>query len=159
MLLAFYRAAVVPGIIDPVNIFIMTGTCALILVIYQTRFLEERLDSISAPSESCNSALEQISDAYKLLLNRSVQAWLAVGAALSVSMSILFRQGWTEISLRFTAVKMLVGFMGISLAVVIWGIIPMLNGLVAVNDKTLSLASKTELSATDESSEITSPPE
>jgi hypothetical protein len=56
-------------------------------------------------------------------------------------MSILFRGGYDDPHLKFMALKMLVGFIAISVAVGIWVAIPILNGIVSLQEHLQSLKS------------------
>ena len=54
-------------------------------------------------------------------------------------MSILFQEGFSNPDLKFSALKMLLGFVFITLALGLWIGIPMLNGIVQTQQKLLDL--------------------
>ena len=86
--------------------------------------------------------IDHLRDGYKYILGKAFQGWLGLGASLGVSMSILFRGGFEDPHLKFMALKMLVGFICISLAIGFWVGIPMLNGMVRIQESLHSLKLK-----------------
>jgi hypothetical protein len=121
-----------PGIIDPVYSFIISAACAGVIGIYRGDYLAGKLDLIAERNmDVCTEKMmEYIRDSYKFLMRSTLQAWLALAASLGVSMSILFRQGYEDINLKYLAMKMLAGFMGISFAIGYWVALPLSNGLL-----------------------------
>lgn len=135
VLLAIGQFAITPGIIDPVYYFILSATCAGILGFYKGRYLFEEAEKISVFNHITDKILDSVRDAYKYILGKAFQAWLGLGASLGVSMSILFRNGYTDIGLKFMALKMLLGFICISIAIGYWIALPTLNGIVFIHEK------------------------
>ena len=131
------------GIIDPVYIFLMTTICALMIAVYRGQFLFEQLDKVKNVNnftEALIALLENINNNFRYFLSRAFQGFLALGASLGVSMSILFQGGFDNPELNFSAFKMLLGFVLIALALLFWIGIPMLNGIVQTQQKLLDLA-------------------
>jgi len=127
------------GIIDLVYFFIIAVACATVIAIYKGEYLNEQLKKITSFNIITEKSLDYTRDGYKYLLGRVFQVWLALGASLGVSMSILFRHGFDDPALKFMAAKMLFGFIGISLALGYWVAIPLLNGIVDVQETLNSL--------------------
>ena len=132
MVLAAIRYVNHPGIIDPVWYFIMSTACAFTIVLYRGDFLKEQVTEVSRHvyDEASEKMLDYIRDSYRFMLRTAFQAYLALGASLGVSMSILFRQGYEDVSLKYLAIKMLAGFVGISFAFGYWIGLPLGNGLL-----------------------------
>ena len=128
-----------PGIIDPVYFFIMATSCAAVIAMYRGSFLDEELDNISEYNDITEKLIEYLRDGYKYFLARAFQAWLALGASLGVSMSILFKDGYADPHLKFIALKMLLGFICVSFAIGFWVAIPMMNGIVSVQELLFNL--------------------
>ena len=118
-----------PSIIDPVYFFILSATCAVILGLYKGKYFSERLIKIKHFNALTEKSIDYIRDDYKYFLGKAFQGWLALGASLGVSMSILFKDDYQNPHLKFMALKMLMGFIFISIAVGYWVIIPLLNGI------------------------------
>ena len=99
----------------------------------------EKIKDINEFSESMGALLESIINSFRYFLTRAFQGFLALGASLGVSMSILFQEGFVNPDLKFSAIKMLLGFVLIALALGLWIGIPMLNGIVQTQQKLLAL--------------------
>jgi hypothetical protein len=141
-IIAFIKFLQAPGIVDPVYIFIMSASCAVIIGVHKGAYFDEQLNKIKDLNDASMKLIEYIRDGYKYFLGKAFQGWLGFGASLGISMSILFRKGFEDIELKFTAIKMLVGFVFITIAVGIWVVTPMLNGIVSVDESLNSLRSK-----------------
>jgi 4-amino-4-deoxy-L-arabinose transferase-like glycosyltransferase len=137
--IAIIRFVQAPGIIDPVYFFILCATCAIIIGLYKGLYLDEQLKKIKEYNEATIKLVEYIRDEYKYILGKLFQGWLGLGASLGVSMSILFKGDYNDPHLKFMALKMLLGFIGISIAIGIWGVVPMLNGIVSVHESLFSI--------------------
>jgi len=136
-----------PGIIDPVYFFIISTTCAGVIGGYKGTYLDEqveKLNHVNKLDKATEKFIDYIRDGYKYILGKAFQGWLGLGASLGVSMSILFKSGYEDPHLKFMALKMLVGFILISFAVGYWVAIPMLNGIVSIQEILHSLKSKNE---------------
>jgi hypothetical protein len=127
-----YHFAKTPGIIDPVYFFLMSASCAFTLGFYRGRFLGEEMEDLGRYryGPASEKLLDYLRDVHKFIMRSVLQGWLALGASVGVSMSILFRDGWTEPHLKYMAVKMVAGFGGITLAVVLWIAVPFANQLL-----------------------------
>jgi hypothetical protein len=134
VILSIVRFIEAPGIIDPVHFFILSASCAGVLGLYRGDYFSETLIGIQEFNDITEKLIDYIRDGYKYLLGKAFQGWLALGASLGVSMSILFRGGYEDVHLKFMALKMLVGFIAISGAVGRWVAIPMLNGMVNIQE-------------------------
>jgi hypothetical protein len=148
MIMSFVKFLRAPGIIDPVYFFILSTACAATIVAYRGDYLSDQLDRISKLNPIPDKAIDNIRDGYKYLLGKFFQGWLALGASLGVSMSILFRGGFEDPRLKFMAVKMLVGFTAATIAFGYWIFVPLLNGIAAVDDLVISTSrsdDKTEI--------------
>lgn len=141
IILSIIRFIEAPGIIDPVYFFILSTSCAVVLGAYRGDYFAEKLGEISEFNNVTEKLIDYIRDGYKYILGKAFQGWLAFGASLGVSMSILFRGGYDDPHLKFIALKMLVGFIAISVAVGIWVAIPILNGIVSLQEHLQSLKS------------------
>ena len=132
MVLAAIRYHHHPGIIDPVWFFIMSTACAFTIVLYRGDFLKEQVAEVTkyVYDPASEKMLDYIRDSYRFMLRSAFQAYLALGASLGVSMTILFRQGYEDVSLKYMAIKMLAGFVGISFAFGYWVGLPLGNGLL-----------------------------
>ena len=130
------------GIIDPVYFFLLSGTCGVILGVYKGAYLDEEVNKISSSNEVAMKLIDYLRDSYKYLLGRLFQGWLAIGASLGVSMSILFKDGYDKPHLEFMAMKMLIGFACISLASGYWIATPLVNGILTIQEKIQSLKSQ-----------------
>ena len=138
-LLAIVRFIEAPGIIDPVYFFILSTCCAGVIGAYRGDYLSEALTGIQEFDDITEKLLDYIRDGYKYLLGKAFQGWLGLGASLGVSMSILFRGGFEDTHLKFLALKMLIGFIAISGAIGLWVAIPILNGIVNLQEQLRSL--------------------
>jgi len=117
------------GIIDPVYIFLMTAAYAMTIAIYGGQFLFEQLENvkdIDQFSEPLSDFLDSIVSNFRYFLTRAFQGFLALGASLGVSMSILFQGGFDDSDLKFNALKMLLGFILVSLALGLWMPLPLI---------------------------------
>lgn len=130
------------GIIDPVYFFLLSATCGIILGLYKGAYLEEESNKINNFNEVTRKLIDYLRDSYKYLLGRLFQGWLALGASLGVSMSILFKGGYDDQHLKFMALKMLTGFACISLAAGYWIAVPLVNGMLTIQEKMQSLESQ-----------------
>jgi hypothetical protein len=139
VLLSIARFLEVPVIIDPVYFFVLSTSFAGILGVYRGDYFADTSRGIKVFNDVTEKLIDYARDGYKYLLGRAFQAWLALGASLGVSMSILFRQGYDDPHSKFTALKMLIGFIGISGAIALWVIIPVLNGIATIQDELRSL--------------------
>jgi len=152
--MAAIRFIKAPGIIDPVYFFVLGSTCAIIIGIYKGAYLDEQLKKISGNNEATLKLVEYIRDGYKYILGKVLQGWLGLGASLGVSMSILFKGGYNDPHLKFMALKMLMGFIGISIALGIWAVVPMLNGVVSVQESLFSIGVEKPSSQDETSSDL-----
>jgi hypothetical protein len=128
----FVRA---PGIINPVYFFILSSTCAIIIGLYKGAYIDEQFQKITNYNEVTEKLIDYLRDSYKYILGKAFQGWLALGASVGISMSILFRGGYEDVHLKFMALKMLVGFIFISVAIGYWIAVPMLNGILSIQEK------------------------
>ncbi len=124
-----------PRIIDPVYFFLLSATCAIVIGLYKGSYFDEQFNKITNFNQATEKLVDYIRDSYKYLLSRLFQGWLALGASLGISMSILFRYGYDNSELKFLALKMLIGFICISVAVGYWVAIPLLNGICTIQEK------------------------
>jgi hypothetical protein len=131
-IIIFFRS---PGIIDPVYFFVISTACAGTIGLYKGEYLFNQLNKVDMSQPFSDKALDYIRDAFKYILSKVFQGWLALGASLGVSMSILFREGFDNVHLKYVALKMLIGFVGISLAVGYWVAVPMVNGVLLTQEK------------------------
>ncbi len=132
----------VAGIIDPVYFFLLSAACAVIIGVYKGAYLDEQLSKINHLDEITEKLIDYLRDSYKYLLGRLFQGWLALGASLGVSMSILFKDGYDDPHLKVIALKMLIGFAFISLAGGYWIAVPLVNGVLTIQEKLQSLKVK-----------------
>ena len=128
-----------PGIIDPVYFFVLSTSFACVLGVYKGACFSEMLEDINEFNAITEKLIDYIRDGYKYILGKAFQGWLGLGASLGVSMSILFKNGYEDPHLKFMALKMLIGFIFISIAVGLWVGIPMLNGIVGLQEHMNSL--------------------
>ncbi len=124
-----------PGIIDSVYFFVLSASCAFTVFFYKGNYLIEQLAFVNSYDSISKSKLEYLRDDIKYVLGKSIQGWLAFGASIGVSMTILFKDGFDEPQLKFSALKMLIGFIGISFGYGFWIAVPLLNGIVLAHDK------------------------
>jgi len=139
IILSIVRFIEAPGIIDPVYFFILSASCAGVLGAYRGDYFAEKLVEIQEFNDITEKLIDYIRDGYKYLLGKAFQGWLGFGASLGVSMSILFRGGYEDPHLKFMALKMLIGFIAISGAIGLWVAIPILNGIVNLQEHLRSL--------------------
>lgn len=139
IVLSIVRFVGAPGIIDPVYFFVLSTSYAGVLGAYRGDYFSEALIGIQEFDYITEKLLDYIRDGYKYLLGKAFQGWLGFGASLGVSMSILFRGGYEDPHLKFMAFKMLIGFIAISGAVGLWIAIPILNGIVNLQEHLRSL--------------------
>ena len=132
--LSFIRFISAPGIIDPVYFFILSIACAAVTVVHKGAYLNEQLDSISQLDPIPDKVIDNLRDGYKYLLGKLFQGWLALGASLGVSMSILFKGGYNDPHLKFMAIKMLIGVVGVTIAFGYWIFLPLLNGIASLDE-------------------------
>ena len=144
IIMAIIKFIQAPGIIDPVYFFILAATCSVILGVYKGAYFDEQLKRVNKYNEVTIKLIEYIRDSYKYLLGKAFQGWLGLGASLGVSMSILFKNGYQDLHLKFLALKMLIGFICITVAVGFWVAIPMINGIVTVHESLYSLEEKND---------------
>ena len=137
--LSFIRFIEAPGIIDPVYFFVLSTSYAGVIGAYRGDYFSEALIGIKEFDDITEKLLDYIRDGYKYLLGKAFQGWLGLGASLGVSMSILFRGGYEDTHLKFVALKMLIGFIAVSGAVGLWVAIPILNGIVNLQEHLRSL--------------------
>ncbi|MDD9876027.1 MAG: hypothetical protein OXR84_01155 [Magnetovibrio sp.] len=131
------------GIIDPIYVFLVAAICAIVIGVYRGQFLNEqleKLDGVEVYDEATGKFLESVVGGYRYLLSRAFQGYLALAASLGVSMSILFNEGFGDPTLKFSGLKMFVGFVLMSFAGGIWLAVPLLNGMVKAQEKLLTLA-------------------
>jgi len=138
-LLSIIRFIEAPGIIDPVYFFVLSISYAGVIGAYRGDYFSEALIGIQEFDDITEKLLDYIRDGYKYLLGKAFQGWIGLGASLGVSMSILFRGGYEDPHLKFMALKMLIGFIAISGAVGLWVAIPILNGIVNLQEHLRSL--------------------
>ena len=124
-----------PNVLDPVYFFVTSTICAGTIFFYKGQYFENELKLVKVYNNKNEKLLDYISDGYKYFLTRLFQGWLAFGASLGVSMSILFRSGYDSRHLKYVALKMLVIFIGTSFGLGYWVALPLLNGLMAMNEK------------------------
>lgn len=139
IVLSIVRFLEAPGIIDPVYFFVLSTSFAGVLGAYRGDYFADKLTDIREFNDITEKLIDYIRDGYKYLLSKAFQGWLGLGASLGVSMSILFRGGYEDSHLKFMALKMLIGFIAISGAIGVWVIIPILNGIVNLQDHLRSL--------------------
>ena len=103
--------------------------------VYRGQYFYDQLNEIKSHNSTTDKSLDYLRDGFKYILGKVFQGWLALGASLGISMSILFRSGFDDPHLKFVAIKMLIGFIGISFGVGYWLALPMLNGMIQVQEK------------------------
>lgn len=135
MAISFIKVYKSPGIIDPVYFFLASSFCTLTIGFYKAEYLYKQLNSISYLNPANMKLIEYLRDMFKYLLGKFVQGLLAFAASVGISMTILFRSGWDDPQLALTGIKMLLGFIGISIGVTYWTAIPLFNGIFESQEK------------------------